>query len=143
MAGWILVLSLVVRLYSLPQALRIISTSRKSKPPSRKDQGTDLATAFASAIDALLAINLFVFKPVCWKRAAVLHRYLALHGAPTRILFGVRKGTSGALTGHAWLEAEGEPILEAELPNYTVTYTFPSNEAFDGNLALLAKRSVN
>jgi hypothetical protein len=143
MASWILVLSLVVRLYSLPQALRIISTSPKPESSSVKNQRKELAADLASAVDALLAVNLFVFKPVCWKRAAVLHRYLALQGAATRILFGVRRGISGELSGHAWLEAEDGPILEVELPNYTVTYTFPSSDAFDGDLALLAKRGVN
>lgn len=92
----------------------------------------------AVAIDALLGLNLFVFKPVCWKRAAVLHRYLALSGTATRIIFGVRKDANGQLDGHAWLEAESEPILETDPPNYTVTYSFPSSEPFEGELALMS-----
>ena len=139
MASWILVLSLVVRLYSLPRALRIVSTSTKSKPLSRRDQRNELAAALASAVDALLAINLFVFKPICWKRAAVLHRYLALQGAATRILFGVRKDKDGLLAGHAWLEAGGKPLLEATSPDYKVIYIFPSAESLDLELATFSK----
>ena len=80
----------------------------------------------ASAVDALLATNVFVFRPSCWKRAAILHRYLALEGIESRINFGMRKEDDGEMTGHAWLERSGKAILENSPPNYTVTYSFPS-----------------
>lgn len=85
----------------------------------------------ARAIDLLLSADVFIFKPVCWKRAAVLHRYLSRKGVPTRIVFGVRNEAGGKVTGHAWLEANGQPILESAPPEYVVTYGFPSNERFD------------
>ena len=56
----------------------------------------------------------------------MLHRYLALSGIDTRVLFGVRREGSDALSGHAWLEACGEPILEKTPPDYKVTYSFPT-----------------
>ena len=56
-----------------------------------------------------------MFKPICWKRAAVLHRYLSRNGTATRIIFGVRGENDGKVDGHAWLEANGEPILEKTL----------------------------
>jgi hypothetical protein len=95
-----------------------------------------------AAIDALLGIKLFVFKPVCWKRAAVLYHFLALRGIETRIVFGVRKDEADELTGHAWLESEGRPILEPQTPCYTVTYVFPSDKPFDVELALLPNGRV-
>lgn len=101
-----------------------------------------MSSDLATAIDALLAINLFVFKPVCWKRAAVLHRFLALRGIETRIVFGVRKDEADELTGHAWLECEGQPILEPQTPGYTVTYIFPSDKPFEVELALLPNGRV-
>ncbi len=61
----------------------------------------------------------------------MLHRYLLRNGIQTRIIFGVRNEADGKVAGHAWLEAEGEPILEKTPPEYVVTYRFPSNERFD------------
>ncbi|HET7288167.1 MAG TPA: lasso peptide biosynthesis B2 protein, partial [Pyrinomonadaceae bacterium] len=71
------------------------------------------------------AIDFLIFTPVCWKRAAVLHRYLSRSGIPTRIIFGVRNESGGKVAGHAWLEREGHPILESTPPEYVVTYSFP------------------
>ena len=61
----------------------------------------------------------------------MLHRYLLRNGIQTRIIFGVRNEADGKVAGHAWLEAEGEPILETTPPEYVVTYRFPSNERFE------------
>ncbi|HMH45939.1 MAG TPA: lasso peptide biosynthesis B2 protein [Pyrinomonadaceae bacterium] len=120
MAVWVLVLSAVVRIWSLPRALRLISI--KGKPDASITDDQELPTA----IDAILGVNVSVFKPICWKRAAVLHRYLGLRGLESTIVFGVRKEAAGELKGHAWLEHEGQPIFEPSPPAYTVTYTFPS-----------------
>ena len=132
MAVWVFLLSLAVRFYSLPKALALLST-----PPRNKRSRTDQAE-LASAIDALLELKFFVFRPICWKRAAILHRYLGLQGVVTTIKFGLRKGPDNELDGHAWLEADGIPILETELPNYTVTYVFPSTAPFEMELGQLA-----
>ena len=51
---------------------------------------------------------------------------LALKGVRTRVVFGVRSEGAGKLDGHAWLEAEGEPLLEPVAPDYKVTYSFPA-----------------
>lgn len=133
MAGWVVVLSALARFLSLPRALRFVSTGLR--PQNRKQLDRD---QLATAIDALLELEFLVFKPSCWKRATVLHRYFALAGVPTSIRFGVRKD-DGELKGHAWLEMNGEPILESSPPNYNVTYTFPSAQHFDMDLATIAK----
>jgi Transglutaminase-like superfamily len=119
MAWWVVVLSVTARYYSLPRALQIVArtNNRKASLSTEND--------LARAIDLLLSSNVFVFKPVCWKRAAVLHRYLSLNGIATRIIFGVRNETDDKLSGHAWLEANGLPILEQTPPQYIVTYSFP------------------
>jgi hypothetical protein len=121
MAVWVLILSALVRIWSLPRALRFISIQGTSAGPITDDQ--ELPTA----IDAILGANISVFKPICWKRAAVLHRYIGLRGLESTIVFGVRKEAAGELQGHAWVEHEGQPIFEPFPPAYTVTYTFPSN----------------
>ena len=134
MAGWVLLLSMAVKVFPLPRALRLIST--KTRRPSETSE-SETQKRLAAAIDLLLKTDLFILKPSCWKRAALLHRYLALNGVATRILFGMRREPDGSISGHAWLEASGRPILETTAPNYAVTYAFPSSEAFEVDLHLL------
>jgi len=119
MAWWVAVLSIAARFYSLPRALQIVAGGGKAT----RAEATD--TELARAIDLLLATDFLIFTPVCWKRAAVLHRYLSCSGIPTRIIFGVRNESGGKVAGHAWLEREGHPILENTPPEYVVTYSFP------------------
>jgi hypothetical protein len=134
MATWVMVLSGLVNIYSLPRALRLVSPNTRRKKKGRAPGPEELSTA----IDSLLGLSFLMFKPSCWKRATVLHRYLALQGISTTIVFGLRKEPDGELKGHAWLEREGRPILEPALPSYKVTYTFPSTEQFEIELALMA-----
>ena len=131
MAWWVAVLSVTARCYSLPRALQIVAGTENRKVSGQHQD------ELARAIDLLLSADVFIFKPICWKRAAVLHRYLSRSGITTRIIFGVRNETGGKVTGHAWLEANGRPILESAPPDYVVTYSFPSNEHFDPHLAIL------
>ena len=131
MAWWVVVLSIAARRYPLPRALRIVAGRQDHQPVA-----IDLARQekLARSIDLLLSADVWVFKPICWKRAAVLHRYLA----QTQIIFGVRNDITekaGTVTGHAWLELKGEPILEKTPPEYITTYRFPSNERYDPQLA--------
>lgn len=121
MAWWVAVLSVVARVYSLPRALQIVAGNAHHDTHLQNANQEQLARA----IDLLLSADVFVFKPICWKRAAVLRRYLLRSGIPTRIVFGVRNDNSGKVDGHAWLEAEGRPILESSPPEYVVTYSFP------------------
>ena len=65
-------------------------------------------------LDALLALDWLCFTPTCWKRAAVLNRFLALQGIEARIVFGVRR------------EEAGQPLLEKSTPDYIVTFSYPS-----------------
>ena len=125
MAWWVAVLSVTARVYSLPRALQIVAGNKNAKQPAQT------ANELAGAIDLLLSINFLMFTPICWKRAAVLHRYLSQSGIPTRIIFGVRNETGGKVAGHAWLEHDGRPILESAPPEYVVTYSFPSSQPFN------------
>ncbi|HVF22231.1 MAG TPA: lasso peptide biosynthesis B2 protein [Pyrinomonadaceae bacterium] len=135
MAWWVSVLSVASRCFSLPRALAIVagSETRATRLPSAESQ-----QRLARLMDQLLSSDIFLFKPICWKRAAVLHRYLSRYGIRTRIIFGVRNDSEGKVAGHAWLEADGEPFLESTPPDYVVTYRFPSNERFDSQLASLS-----
>jgi hypothetical protein len=122
MAWWVAVLCVTARVYSLPRALQIVAGNNNGKQPA--DAATN-ENELARAIDLLLSVDFLIFTPICWKRAAVLHRYLSRSGIPTQIIFGVRNETGGKVAGHAWLEHNGHPILENAPPEYIVTYGFP------------------
>ena len=122
MASWIGVVSLVARLWSLPKALEFVS----GKDIAENRDRADLEKRLANTLDQLLSADVVFLKPKCWKRAAVLRRYLSKNGIPTTIVFGVRRDNQGNLDGHAWLEFKGEPILEKAAPEYVVTYRYPT-----------------
>lgn len=119
MAWWVAVLSVTARWVSLPRALQIVAGNQSSVAPQTTQE------ELARVIDQLLSADVLMFKPICWKRAAVLHRYLSRNGIDTRIIFGVRNEAGGEVAGHAWLESNGKPILESTPPEYVVTYSFP------------------
>jgi len=142
MAWWVSVLSVAARFCSLPRALALVAGRERTRSDRDRTQtrsdGAGVAERLARSIDLLLSADFFVFKPICWKRAAVLHRYLSRNGITTRIIFGVRNDAGGKVAGHAWLESEGEPILESAPPEYVVTYRFPSSERFDPQFTTLS-----
>jgi hypothetical protein len=126
MGAWVVALTLLLRLMPLPRAMTLVAPRR---PRMRTDgDAASVEARLARLLDSVLAADFWVFTPTCWKRAPVLHRYLALEGITTRVLFGVRREGSDKLSGHAWLEAGGEPILEKTPPDYKVTYSFPAGE---------------
>jgi hypothetical protein len=124
MAAWVVGFSLMLKFLPLPRALKIIRPRRRAVDYSHIE--ATLQSRLARAVDMLLGVNCLVFKPICWKRAAVLYRYLALNGIETRIIFGLLSANAEALIGHAWLEVGGKPVLEPTPPQYTVTYAFPA-----------------
>ena len=131
MALWVTALSALVRLLPLPRVMKLM-TPLHQRDPSDTPPPTTAASPerLAGLLDRLLSLDAFVFTPTCWKRAPILYRYLALHGIETHVVFGVRpQEERGQLAGHAWLEADGHPVLEKIAPVYTVTYRFPSGPA--------------
>jgi hypothetical protein len=122
LAAWVATLSALVKFLPLPKVLALVSAAPRE--PARV--GARDEERLAQLLDALLAVDALCFTPTCWKRATVLHRYLALGGRKTQIIFGMRKGGDDLMAGHAWLEDHGRPLFEATQPEYTVTYSFPS-----------------
>lgn len=124
MAAGVASFSLLLKFLPLPRALSLFSPRKKKS--SHTDRSSVSDERIARLLDALLAINVLCFTPTCWKRAAALHRQLALRGRETRVLFGLRREGTDLLAGHAWLESGGEPLFEDAPPRYAVTYSFPS-----------------
>ena len=120
MSAWIVLISIVARLVPLPTMFRLAETRRRWAPSALLP-----AEEIARRIDRVFHAGL-VTDGSCWKRAAVLRRYLLLNGIETDVVFGVRRQSGGELAGHAWLEREGTPFLEREQPQYTVTFRHPS-----------------
>ena len=133
MAVWVTILSTLVKFMPLSRALEIVSTTTRRTDELNPEQAEKLS----SAIDALLETNVLMFRPSCWKRATVLHRYLALRGVSTSIVFGVLKDPGGELKGHAWLEQDERPMLEPPGPSYKVTYKFPSPQSVEIPLQIM------
>jgi len=123
MAVWVVALTFLARSLPLPRVMRIMTPLMRRAPSA---DPVEVQRRLARLLDSLLATNTLVFTPTCWKRAPVLYRFLALNGIESRILFGVRRDGEKLFDGHAWLEAGGEPLLEARPPSYTVTFSFPA-----------------
>jgi hypothetical protein len=126
MAFWVLLISILARLTSLPRAQKIATFTFRAGPSKNS------LAKLGQTIDSLLGMELFVFRRSCWKRALVLQRYLALNGIDSRIRFGLRKESNGAVDGHAWLEHDGQPLLEEHAADYIVTFSLPREEFSPG-----------
>jgi len=134
LASWVTVTSVAARCFPLPRALRIVAASTSNSKPNFS---TEAQEQLARALDLVLSADVLMFRPVCWKRAAVLHRFLSLRGVETTICFGVKRDET-TVAGHAWLEADGKPILEKERPDYVITYCFPSDKPFDNSAVVFS-----
>jgi hypothetical protein len=124
MGAWVAALTLLLKFMPLPRAMALLTPRRRAR--AAPTDASLVQERLARLLDSVLAADFWVFTPTCWKRAPVLHRYLALEGIPTRVLFGVRREGLDVLSGHAWLEADGRPILEKTPPDYKVTFSFPA-----------------
>ena len=132
MALWVLLISVLAKLTTLARAQQVASFKIRSAPAAHT---SETPTNLGRMIDSLLGIDLFVFRRSCWKRALVLHRYLALNGIESQIRFGLRKGFDGKVIGHAWLERRGQPLLEDNALNYVVTFSLPAEHTVAGHFA--------
>lgn len=124
MAAWVAAASLLLKLMPFERAMVLITPLRRRRAPASDPAATQ--ARLSRLIDSLLATDFWLYTPTCWKRAPVLYRFLALSGISTRVVFGVRRKETGALDGHAWLEADGQPLLETTTPDYKITFSYPA-----------------
>jgi transglutaminase superfamily protein len=117
--AWALTLTIAGPLVRVPSMLRMTETKRRW--PERRHRSPE---EVARCVDRVFHAGVFR-DGTCWKRSAVLRRYLQMQDIETDVIYGVRKKDDGSLAAHAWLERNGAPILEREPPDYTVTFRHP------------------
>jgi hypothetical protein len=125
-----ILLSVVIKCRPLPATLTFFSVAADDDGRAPGPSDSELVTA----VDAVLGMDIWMFRPVCWKRAILLHRLLGLQGYATTIVFGVRASAKEQIAGHAWVERAGIPMFESTPPDYVVTYRFPSTDSCDVDL---------
>jgi hypothetical protein len=121
MIGWVGVTSVATKTLPLPRAIRLLD----ARPRTAIAADPIRSQTLVHLLDFLLATNFLFLTPTCWKRAAVLRRFLALEGITTQIIFGVRRKGDDQLSGHAWLEADGQPVYEQTVPEYKIAFRYP------------------
>jgi len=72
MAGWVLLLSIAVKVFPLPRALRLLSTKTRLNAETAETAEGKTQKRLADAIDLLLKTDLFILKPICWKRYCIV-----------------------------------------------------------------------
>lgn len=68
--------------------------------------------ALAEWVDRVLGWMPWPWHRTCLKRSMAIYALLARAGRPVALQVGVRRDSAGALAAHAWLEREGEVVLE-------------------------------
>ena len=117
--AWISALTIIGPLVRVSTMLTMTETKRRW--PQQKHRSPE---ELARCVDRVFHAGLFS-DGKCWKRSAVLRRFLQMQDIETDVIYGVRKKDDGTLAGHAWLERDGSPILEREPPDYAVTFRHP------------------
>jgi hypothetical protein len=123
MAGFLAFFCVAARTMPLPRALRMAGFRRPRRPAAVRRGVVQVG----GVVDALLALDVWFVRPICWKRAVLLHRYLGAEGIDARIVLGVRNDPE--FGAHAWVEAGGRPLLERTEPRYRPIYSFPEASA--------------
>ena len=122
MAAAYVAVSVLARLLPLPRAFAHLSPSLRSHAGDQRR-----TEAIVNALDTLLTAGIPFIHPQCWRRAAVLHRFLRRDGIDTVIVFGVRTEGPRTVEAHAWLECLGQPFAEAaETVAYRRVFEFPA-----------------
>ena len=121
-AFWLTVVTAGLRVKTLPELVASLARGRKRHP---LDAGSERERArkISGYGDRLMRWRVFGGKAICWKRALVLYRMLPQDGARVRIVFGVKKGTSETLEGHAWVELDGTPLDGTEPGAFSVSFS--------------------
>jgi hypothetical protein len=129
--GWLCVLPLLLRIYSLPVLLQRI-TGREKRKGDRLCLDVDRSAGVIGRVCQLRLFRLPFFPRDCLRQSLVLYNALTGMGYPAIIHFGVQKQRS-ALEGHSWVTLHGRPIGEqGSVRAFATVYSYPVSTA--GNL---------
>ena len=117
---WIALVSLLLRMVSLPGLMRILMP----KQISRRKWPSSKIVNFASF---WLGRERAFYQRSCLKRSLVLFRYLNMQSDPAQFIIGVRK-EGGELRGHSWIMIQDKPLFDDEDMNYKIIYSFPEKD---------------
>jgi hypothetical protein len=97
------------------------------RPPPPADEAT--VERVAACIERVLRTGRPWVRPGCLTRGITRYYFLRRAGLELRLCFGATLSPEGELSGHCWLERDGEPILEEEgdpRTAFVVMHSIPS-----------------
>ena len=160
-AGWLCVLPVLIKIYSLPGLLERLchrgrgnrdnsqnvlpltlalahSHKRREKSHSKGDEVYKKTSEMEKAVRIVLRVcNLRIFRlPIfprpCLRRSLALYRTLNDMGYPVEFHLGVRK-KAGKILAHSWLTFEGSPVFEkAGNDSFKVVFSHPTTTNSSG-----------
>jgi len=117
---WIALVSILLRLVSLPGLMRMLSPKKSSGKKWPREKLVNFSSFWLGREAAF-------FQRSCLKRSLVLYRYLNMQSERAQFLIGVRK-EEGELRGHSWIVIEGEPLFKNDDTDYRLIYSYPGNQ---------------
>lgn len=118
-------LASMLRRRSLPDLLASLTPRDAARAPRPRSE----AEGAIAASEALFE-RLRVVPDTCLYRSLARYAVLRRAGHDARFVMAVQP-SSADITGHAWVELDGEPVGETLDPGLTVTFAYPSS-ARDG-----------
>ena len=106
MTAWVAMLRLAVRVVPIKRLSRWVEP--RSTTPNVHDRDVDRVIALSQRATAALSRRP---ETMCLVRSLVAYRYLLRAGQRPELLMGFRKVES-LLTGHAWVEIDGQPVTD-------------------------------
>lgn len=117
---WIALVTLLLRMVSLPGLMRIIMPRKISKKKWPRSKIVNFASFWLGRERAF-------YQRSCLKRSLILLHYLNKQSDPAQFIIGVRK-EQGELRGHSWIMIRGKPLFDDEDMNYKIIYRFPEGD---------------
>jgi hypothetical protein len=118
---WIGLVSILLRLISLPGLMKILSPQKISNKKWPRDKLVNFSSFWLGREAAF-------FQRSCLKRSLVLYRYLNMQSDRAQFLIGVRK-EDGELKGHSWIAIDGEPLFQNDDISYRLIYSYPESQS--------------
>lgn len=113
----------------LPKAIAAV-TAQEPSPPGHLSQRREGEQKLRELADLAAVLERRSVPGICLKRSLVRYHYLTQIGVPLEIVFGARfvEGVKKDVTGHAWLEQDGEVYWESaeNVTPFTPIYRYSS-----------------